>query len=87
MAALRDHGHRYEFVTYERRPFPLLMSTAFDHEFVLDGETLRFTESRINLGAGRGRVRRVAVRMPDERQVNLVAVGDTSAEALIALMR
>jgi hypothetical protein len=87
MAQLRDHEHRYEFVTYERRPYPILPSTAFDREFTLDDEELRFTETRINLGAGRGRVRRIAVRMPDERQVNLVAVGDSSAEWLIAFMR
>ena len=29
----------------------------------------------MNLGSGRGRVRRVALKMPDGQQINLLAVG------------
>lgn len=85
MAELRDAG--FEFVTYERRPFPLLAESAFEQTVDFDDETLSFTESRTNLGAGRGRVRRIAVRTPQGRQVNLVGVSDQPPERLIAIMR
>jgi hypothetical protein len=84
MAALRDRD--LEFVTYERRPFPELLASAFDQSIVLDGETLGISDTRINLGRGRGRVRRVAIRTPDERQINLVAASEASAERLVAVM-
>ena len=85
MAELRDAG--FAFVTYERRPYPLLAKTAFDRELEIDEEeTVRFTESRINLGKGRGRVRRISVLHEDGRQVNLLAVSDEPAERLIGVM-
>jgi hypothetical protein len=86
MALLRDE--RFEAVTYERRPFPLLPESAFTQTFhVGQDDVVRFTESRINLGAGRGRLRRVAVREADGRQVNLLAVSELPAERLIRVMR
>lgn len=85
MAELRDEG--FDFVTYERRPFPLLTEAAFDHTVRIDDETMQFTESRINLGGGHGRVRRIAVRMSDGRQVNLLATGEQRPERLIEVMR
>lgn len=86
MAKLRDTG--FELVTYERRPFPLLAESAFtDTALVGDDDEVRLAESRINLRAGRGRVRRIAVREADGRQVNLLAVSELPAARLIAIMR
>jgi hypothetical protein len=85
MAQLRDLG--VEFVTYERRPYPLLTSTAFDRVIQIDGEEVGLHESADkNLGGGRGRVRRIALRMSDGAQVNLVACSRESAERLVAVM-
>jgi hypothetical protein len=84
MAELRDAG--FAFVTYERRPYPLLAKTAFEHELEVNEEAVRFTESRINLGKGRGRVRRISVLHDDGRQVNLLAVSEEPAERLIGVM-
>ncbi len=85
MAEMRDAG--FACVTYERRPYPMLAKTAFEHELELDEEeVVRFTESRINLGKGRGRVRRVSVLHADGRQVNLLAVSDEPAARLIGAM-
>lgn len=86
MAGLRDTG--FELVTYERRPFPQLPESAFcETARVDDEEEVYFADSQINLGAGRGRVRRVAVREADGRQVNLLAVSELPAVRLIAIMR
>jgi len=60
LAELREEG--FEFVTYERRPFPVLHTSAFDGTAELDGETVAIHDARINLGRGRGRVRRIAIR-------------------------
>jgi len=86
MARLRDE--EFGAVTYERRPFPLLPESAFTQTLRLEpDDVVRFAESRINLGAGRGRVRRIAVREADGRQVNLLAVSERPAERLIEVMR
>lgn len=85
MEALRDEG--FEFVTYERRPYTLLAAGAFDHEVTLDEETFAYADTRKNLGGGRGRVRRVAVRTPEDHQVNLLAVSSLPAARLLAIMR
>ena len=88
MAALRDQD--FEFVTYERAPYPLLASTAFEHkvELTIDGQvqTIQWAEGTLkNLRAGRGRVRRISLRTPDDRQINLLAISRLSAEALIGI--
>jgi hypothetical protein len=78
-------------VTYERAPYPELPESAFTSKVTFgeddDTETLRFLESRTNLKKGRGRVRRIAVRDEDGRQVNLLASSTLPAERLIAIMR
>ena len=84
MVELRDAD--FEFVTYERRPYPLLATTAFEHELRLDDETVRLHDARTNLGKGRGRVRRISVLHEDGRQVNLLAVSEASAKLLINVM-
>jgi hypothetical protein len=85
MAALRDTG--IEFVTYERRPYPLLASTAFERTVLVGEDEVGVHESALkNLGRGRGRVRRIALRMPDGHQVNLLAVSKEPAERLIEVM-
>jgi hypothetical protein len=85
LAALRDKG--FELVTYERKPYPLLAPSAFDITFTHDGDKLDASESLTNLGGGHGRVRRVALRAGDGRQVNLLAVGTLSASELYAVLR
>jgi len=87
LAELREQG--FEFVTYERRPYALLPETQFGERLVLpDGEVLHWCETRQkNLGQGRGRVRRIAVRDPEGYQVNLVAISDEPAPRLIGVMR
>ena len=85
MAALREGG--FEFVTYERKPFTLLAATAFQDTLKLDDETVHYCDTRTNLGKARGRVRRIAMRMPDGRQINLVAISDEDAPWLIGVMR
>jgi hypothetical protein len=90
LAELRNE--KFEFVTYERKPYRLLPASAFTEKLIIgkekhDQETLFFCEPRqTNLGAGRGRVRRIAVRMPDGKQVNLLAISKRSAEALILIL-
>lgn len=84
LAALRDAG--FEWVTYERKPYPELPTTAFSPT-TIDGEVLELHESRLrNLGAGRGRVRRIAIRTADARQVNFLASSQASAEQVVAIM-
>lgn len=84
LAALRDAG--FEVVTYERRPYPELPASAFSPATIL-GETIGLHESRLrNLGRGRGRVRRIAIRTDDGRQVNVLAVSPEPAERLIQIL-
>ncbi len=84
-AALRDAG--VEFVTYERRPYPLLVKTAFTERVKVDGEEYALHESRLkNLGRGRGRVRRICVLTPEGRQVNLLAVSEEPSWRLLEIM-
>lgn len=87
LAELRDTG--FDFVTYERRPYARLPEESFTERLELaDGEVLRWCETRQkNLGAGRGRVRRITVRDDDGRQINLVAISQQPAEWLIGVMR
>ena len=85
LAQLRDE--RFEFVTYERRPYAQLPSSAFTETVVVGGERFRLFETRKNLKGGRGRVRRIAVLTEDGRQMNLVAVSDRPARRLLEVMR
>ena len=86
MADLRDAG--VEFVTYERRPYPLLARTAFTEELKLEGgETVWIHEERLkNLGQGRGRVRRICMLTEDGNQVNLLSVSKEPAWRLVEII-
>jgi hypothetical protein len=84
LAALRDDG--FEFVTYERRPYPLLSPSEFEWTVTVGDEKIGVHERRANLGKGRGRVRRIALRMPDGYQVNLLAVSEEPSRRLIEVM-
>lgn len=84
LADLRDAN--LDFVTYERKPYQKLASTAFPGEACFRGETVGVNDGRTNLGAGRGRVRRVALHLPDGRQLNLLAVSSQPASRLIEAM-
>ncbi|MBZ0232824.1 MAG: hypothetical protein K8M05_10885 [Deltaproteobacteria bacterium] len=84
LAELRDAG--FEVVTYERKPYPELPTTAFTPT-VIAGESVGLHESRLrNLGAGRGRVRRIAVLTKDGRQVNFLAVSKEPAARLVEIL-
>jgi hypothetical protein len=85
LVALRDAG--FEWVTYERKPYPLLAPTAFDLTFTHDGESFEASDGRTNLGGGQGRLRRIALRGGDGRQVNLLASGSLSVSELYAILR
>jgi hypothetical protein len=85
MASLREEG--FDFVTYERKPFSLLSAAAFHDTLEFDGETIPYSDARTNLGKARGRIRRIALRMPEGRQINLVAVSEQDAPWLIGVMR
>jgi len=84
LAELRDH--HFEFVVYEKKPYRHLPAKLFRKSFVLDGVKLCWHERNANLGDGRGRVRRIALRLPDGHQLNLLAHSTASAEALITIM-
>ncbi|MFI5297140.1 MAG: putative transposase [Polyangiales bacterium] len=81
ISELRDAG--VDFVTYERKPYPLLAKTVFDQVTKIDGDTVHYHEARTNLGAGRGRVRRISFLTDDGRQINLLASSSLPAEELI----
>ena len=89
MAQLRTE--RFSVVTYERAPYPEVARSKFTKTLTIGDETLRYVESRTNLGSGRGRVRRICVLVTNEdgqsRQINLLAIGAHDAEACIAVMR
>jgi transposase-like protein len=86
MADLRDAG--IGFVTYERRPYALLAKSDFARTITLDnGERVGLCEAHEkNLGRGRGRVRRICLRMEDGHQVNLLAISDLASERLVEVM-
>ena len=84
LAALRDA--RFDFVTYERKPYPELPTTVFTPTTIA-GEDVGLHESRLrNLGAGRGRIRRIAVRTADGRQVNFLAMSKLPAARLVEIL-
>jgi hypothetical protein len=85
LAELRDAG--MEFVTYERAPYPTIAESKFGRTVVVRGETYQLHESRNkNLGDKRGRIRRIALRDADGKQINLVAISTASAEQLVAIL-
>lgn len=85
LAELRDAG--MEFVTYERAPYPQIAESKFDRTVVVRGETYQLHESHNkNLGDKRGRIRRIALRAADGKQINLVAISTASAEQLVAIL-
>ena len=82
LAALRDAG--FEWVTYERKGYPLLPATAF-REVEIHGEKVGLHEERMkNLGKGRGRARRIAVQVGD-RQISFLASSRETAERLVEI--
>ena len=83
LAELRDAG--FEWVTYERKGYPILPATVF-RDVEIAGEKVGLHEERLkNLGKGRGRVRRVAVRIND-RQINFLASSRESAERVVEIL-
>ena len=84
LAALRDAD--FDFVTYERKPYADLPATAFTAT-AIHGEEVGLHESRLcNLGKGRGRVRRIVVRVDDGRQISFLAVSKLTAERLVEIL-
>lgn len=85
LAKLRDMN--VEFVTYERKPYRSYPRSVFDQSFVYDEEEIQVHDTRANLGKGRGRVRRVALLMEDDVQINLLAISELSPEDLYGVAR
>jgi hypothetical protein len=86
--ALRDlREESFEFVTYERQPFRELRNSEFTKEAEIVDERVRYREFRVALGRGRGDVRRIAMQFDGERQMNLVAISQESAESLMHILR
>lgn len=85
MADLRNAG--FEFVTYERKPYTLLSPSSFTRTVRYRGVEFGLHEWRTNLGNGCGRVRRISLRTPDGRQVNLLAASERPAEELVGILR
>lgn len=84
LAALRDAG--FEFVTYERKPYAELPTTAFAPTTIA-GDKVGLHESRLrNLGHGRGRIRRIVVRVEDGRQISFLAVSKLPAARLVEIL-
>jgi hypothetical protein len=85
LAKLRDAG--FDFVAYERKPYALVDASAFDRKIAVRGETYDLGEpGRKNLGKGRGRVRRIVMRSPEGRQINVLAVSALPAERLVGFL-
>ena len=85
LEALRDEG--FDFATYERGPYTKLPATAFDHELKLGKDRIRYAERAAkNLRKGRGRVRRISLRMSDDEQINIVCISPLPADEVIPLM-
>ncbi len=76
-----------DFVTYERKPYRSYPRADFDQAFVYDKEEILVHDTRTNLGKGRGRVRRVALLMEDDVQINLLAISKLSPEDLYGVAR
>jgi hypothetical protein len=84
LAALRDA--KVDFVTYERKPYDELPATAFA-QTTIAGENVGLHESQLrNLGDGRGRVRRIVVRVADSRQMSFLAVSNLTAARLVEIL-
>jgi hypothetical protein len=85
LAELRDEG--FEFATYERKPCAKLSASVIQQQITLHGESYGLAEmGRKNLGKGRGRVRRVVLKTPEGKQVNVLAVSKASAEQVVHYM-
>jgi len=84
LAELRDAN--FEFVAYEKKPYPALPRRCFRKSFILDGERVAWYETRKNLGDGRGRLRRIALRLRGGHQVNLLTSSEAPAAELAAIM-
>jgi hypothetical protein len=84
LAALRNAD--FDFVTYERKPYADLPTTKFTSTMIR-GEEVGLHEHRLrNLGAGRGRVRRIVVRTEEGRQISFLAVSKLPAARLVEIL-
>ncbi len=83
MTELRDAG--FDFVTYEKKPYPKLPASAFDYWVVINKKRYEYTEAnQRNLRKGRGRVRRIAMRSPQGEQFNILAASKAPAVDIIS---
>ncbi len=84
LAALRDAD--FDFVTYERTPYPELPATAFTPATIAGDEVALHESRQRNLGKGRGRIRRIVVRVEDGRQISFLAISKLPAERLVEIL-
>ncbi|NNL86526.1 MAG: helix-turn-helix domain-containing protein [Myxococcales bacterium] len=85
IAMLRDAD--FEVVTYERKPYRKFTRSLFSSRFGGEPNEILVHDTRKNLGRGRGRVRRIALLMPNGDQVNLLTTSDLEADTLYAILR
>lgn len=83
MTGLRDAS--FDFVTYEKKPYPKLAASAFDRWVEIGKKRYEYTEAnQKNLRKGRGRVRRIAMRSPEGEQFNILAASTAPAVDIIS---
>jgi hypothetical protein len=76
----------FEFVTYERAPYQLMHKEAFVETLELEDETLLACEETVALGDSGPQARRIALRTPDERQVNVLACSSLPMARLVEII-
>ncbi|MBC8425637.1 helix-turn-helix domain-containing protein [bacterium] len=83
-----------EVLTYERKPYRKFPLSAFEQSFELEGDlngaeptVILVHDTRKNLKKGRGRVRRVALRLPSGNQINLLTTSDLDARSLYLIAK
>jgi len=85
LADLRDAS--FEVLTYERKPYSTYAPSTFTTSFMDEEEKVLVFDTRANLGKGRGRVRRIALRFESGQQVNLLTTSDLDAKSLYSIAR
>lgn len=84
LSSLCERG--FEFVTYERGPYPEIPVEMFSQTLELEDETLGVYEEKAELGEQKVNVRRIALRTQDDRQVNVIAASQEPRERLVEII-
>lgn len=84
LAPLCERG--FEFVTYERGPYPIMPKEAFVETIELEDETLLACEETALLGDRAVEARRIALFTHDARQVNVLAASNLPMQRLVEII-